>query len=161
ASHAALTSVGGMVVAATAVITIYGASHLNNNHDTVDVGSPVNRAPVASVLPTGGTKVHHRSPQSNPHTTNKRGVPVTPGASTAPPAAPPPTVASPAQPPGSNGPSPQPSPGSIAPSSQPTDPNTGPTDPTTGPTDPTTGPTDPTTSPTTPPGPITFSSTPP
>src|SRR4051794_9333852 len=40
ASHAAMTAVGGMVVTATAVLSVYGAAHLGGSHNAADVGSP-------------------------------------------------------------------------------------------------------------------------
>src|SRR3954453_4482127 len=40
AGHAAATAVGGMLVAATAAMTIYGAAHLGGAHDAADLGSP-------------------------------------------------------------------------------------------------------------------------
>src|SRR3954452_20350312 len=55
ASHAAVTAVGVMVVTASAVLTIYGATQLNN-HAPADLGSPSaqDSLPVASGQPTNG-----------------------------------------------------------------------------------------------------------
>ena len=51
-SHASLTAVGGMVVTATAVLSVYGVTHFNNR-PAADLGSPpvAGGAAVASTLP--------------------------------------------------------------------------------------------------------------
>src|SRR3954453_23352430 len=68
ASHAAMTAVGGMVVTASAVLTIYGASHLNG-HGEVDLGSPpgTNHAPVASSPPTTSPDLSNPNRSSKGH----------------------------------------------------------------------------------------------
>jgi RNA polymerase sigma factor (sigma-70 family) len=133
ASHASLTAVGGMVVTATAVLSIYGATQLNG-HGATDLGSPpgLGRGP-ASALPTSGgdgnPKPHHNR-GGNPGPSDVRGGTQTPGGST-PPATTPPVSDD------STAPVVNPSDPSSDPTSEPTDPSTGPTDPTTGPTEPT------------------------
>ena len=142
-SHASLTAVGGMVVTATAVISIYGVTHFNN-HPAADLGSPPlgGAAAVASTLPTTGP-----SRSAQPRTAD-RGRHGTPGVD---------KVADRSLPSRSTAPvtSPTLSDESTAPVIVPTTPTTSqPTDPV-GPTDPTTGPTDPTGVP------ISFTSSPP
>jgi RNA polymerase sigma factor (sigma-70 family) len=143
ASHASLTAVGGMVVTAAAVLSIYGASQLNG-HGAADLGSPpqANRGPVATALPTsssdGNPNAHHTS-GGNPSPSDNRGVTQRPGDTTTPLTTPPVSDDSTAP--------------VVNPGTPSSDPTSGPTDPTTGPTDPTTGPTDPSQ--------ITFLSTPP
>jgi RNA polymerase sigma factor (sigma-70 family) len=142
ASHASLTAVGGMVVTATAVLSIYGASHLNG-HGAAELGSPQpHNRPVATALPTGGsdktTDPNHRSGR-NPGPSDNRGGTPTLGGTTTPVTTPPVSDDSTAP--------------VVNPSSPSSEPTSGPTDPSTGPTDPTTGPTNPTQ--------VTFNSTPP
>jgi RNA polymerase sigma factor (sigma-70 family) len=55
AAHASVTAVGGMVVAASAALTVYGAAHLGGGHGT-DLGSAgqLDRPPVTSIQPSDG-----------------------------------------------------------------------------------------------------------
>jgi len=144
ASHASLTAVGGMLVTATAVFSIYGVTHFNG-HSTADLGSPpaLNRPPAASTLPPTGND--SRGPGSS-----DRGHSLAPGQTSTDPSVPGPSTApaaptSPTSAPVTND--------STAPVVTPSDPTSSPT---TGPTDPTTGPTDPGGN-----DQITFTSTPP
>jgi RNA polymerase sigma factor (sigma-70 family) len=122
-AHLGLTVVGGLVVAATAVAAVYGASQLRG-HDANNVGSPptLHHGTSGPDTRTGTDGRQGGNPQKAPTAGQSPNVvlsslPTTP----------------------STGPSTDPS----------TDPSTGPTqpttDPTTTPTDPTTTPTDPTT----------------
>jgi len=140
-SHASVTAIGGIIVTATAVLSIYGATHFHSQ-DAADVGSPpvLSPTPAASGLPTNGGdgKQGHHDARSRAPDAGKTTVP-------------PPTSEAPSV-----------TPTSAPPSTGPTDTTTGPTEQSTGPTGPTTGPTDPTTGPTDPGGDqITFTSTPP
>ena len=74
AGHAAATAVGGMLVAATAAMTIYGAAHLGGAHEAADLGSPpgLTHAPSSTVQPsTGG---HHGRNDSQQHGRNDSSV---------------------------------------------------------------------------------------
>ncbi|HEX3298064.1 MAG TPA: sigma-70 family RNA polymerase sigma factor [Nocardioides sp.] len=140
-SHASVTAIGGIIVTATAVLSIYGATHFHSQ-DAADVGSPpvLSPTPAASGLPTNGGdgKQGHHDARSRAPDAGKTTVP-------------PPTSEAPSV-----------TPTSAPPSTGPTDTTTGPTEQSTGPTGPTTGPTDPTTGPTDPGADqITFTSTPP
>src|SRR5215212_2044053 len=68
ASHAAMTAVGGMVVTASAVLTIYGASQLPD-HGHTQLGSPPapTHAPVASSPPTTGGNLSTSRPGPGAH----------------------------------------------------------------------------------------------
>jgi RNA polymerase sigma factor (sigma-70 family) len=133
ASHAAMTAVGGMVVTASAVLTIYGASQLPD-HGQAKLGSPpaASHAPVAPSLPTTGGELSTSGPGpgDHPSRTARRGVvPPAPSPSATPTATPSvsdQTEAAIVSP--------------TAPSSQPTGPSAGTTEPA---------------------GPLTFDSTPP
>src|SRR5215212_715606 len=135
ASHASMTAVGGMVVTASAVLTIYGASQLNGHGET-DLGSPrgPNHGPIASSLPTTPDVPNpNRSSGGRPSPTSDRGVgPRVPSPSKAPSARTPVSDASTA-----------PVVSTTAPPSQPTNPSPSPTGPTESP------------------APLTFDSTPP
>jgi hypothetical protein len=128
-----VTAVGGMVVAATAVMTIYGAAHLGGGHNAA-LGSPppLNRGPISSVQPSDGGNQNGDGPNHGRNDGPGRDPSTTPASPTesAPPSSLPPVTDESTAP-------------SVNPSTGTTDPTTGPTDPTTGPTDPTTGPTDP------------------
>jgi RNA polymerase sigma factor (sigma-70 family) len=143
-SHASVTAIGGILVTATAVLSIYGATHFHSK-DAADLGSPqgLNQPPAASTLPTNGG-----DGKSGQHNGQSRG----PDAAKT--TLPPPTSQAPSV-----------TPTSTPPSTEPTDTTSSPSEPTTGPTSPTTGPTSPTTGPTGPTDPggdqITFTSTPP
>ena len=140
-SHASVTAVGGLLVTATAVLSIYGATHFHSK-DAADLGSPqgLNQPPAASTLPTNGG-----DGKSGQHNGQSRG----PDAAKT--TLPPPTSQAPSV-----------TPTSTPPSTEPTDTTSSPTEPTTEPTSPTTGPTTGPTGPTDPGGDqITFTSTPP
>ncbi|HEX3931853.1 MAG TPA: sigma-70 family RNA polymerase sigma factor [Nocardioides sp.] len=162
AAHASLTAIGGMLVTATAVASIYGAAHLHTR-DAADLGSPP--APHHGTAATGGPGQggHHqgnRGPggsskgpgsgdSSAPTGGPTSGVPGSTDSSSAPDEA----TSAPTEPGGT----------SDGPSDGGTD-STGPSGGTSGgPTDPTSGPTDPTSGPTGPSGggSVAFTSTPP
>jgi RNA polymerase sigma factor (sigma-70 family) len=160
ASHASVTAVAGMAVTATAVFSIYGATHFNG-HPAADLGSPpaLGGPAVASTLPAGGDD-QHRSPSTRardrgPSTdvTTRTAPALQPTVPSTAPSTAPTSPAGPTTAPTTTGPS-------DPTSSAPTDPtSSGPTDPTSSPTDPTSSPTDPTTTPTAPvTTPITFAS---
>jgi RNA polymerase sigma factor (sigma-70 family) len=165
AAHASLTAIGGLVVTATAVFSIYGASHLHG-HNAADLGTPqtLDRPAATSTLPGSGNEGGQNGSQGTPQNGQNRGQshgpnaddssrPSTPTQSTGPGATPTsndsaPPVGGPSNPTSSE-PS-QPS------SSQPSSPTS--SAPTTHPTN---GPTNPPTNPPSHPKPITFNSTPP
>jgi RNA polymerase sigma factor (sigma-70 family) len=121
AAHASVTAVGGMVVAATAVLSIYGASHLGGSHNAADLGSPpLNPTPSLSVQPSDGGQHDGHGPKGSHDGRN--------GPGRSPSFTPSSTPSAPASsvPPATDE--------STAPTVNPTDPSTGPTDPTTGPT---------------------------
>jgi RNA polymerase sigma factor (sigma-70 family) len=124
-SHASVTAVAGMVVTATAVFSIYGATHFNG-HPAADLGSPPSASgpAVASSLPTTGHDDHRdqRGPQarkSNAPVVNIAADPSAATQSTAPPTTP--AVSDQSTPPVVDPSSPT--------SSQPTDPTTAPPEP--------------------------------
>ena len=153
AAHAGLTIIGGFAVAATAVLAVYGANHLQG-HGAADVGSGA-----LSGVPSASSG---QSPDGNaPGSTSSRGTDGTgqPGDTSSSQGAT--DTASPGAD-ASLTPSTDPTSGSTDTTTSSTDPTTNQTDPTTNPTDPTTSPTDPTTAPTDPgDDPITFTSVPP
>ena len=125
AAHAPMTAVGGMVVAASAVLSIYGATHLGGGHDGgATLGSPqLNRAPVSSIQPSdpgAGNGQHDR--HGSHHGRNDEG----PGRNASLPPSTPPSSTPPSTPPVTNE-------STAPPVNPPTDPTTLPTDPTTGP----------------------------
>ncbi|HET7070782.1 MAG TPA: sigma-70 family RNA polymerase sigma factor [Nocardioides sp.] len=165
AAHASLTAIGGMVVTATAVFSIYGASHLHG-HDAADLGTPqtLDRPAATSTLPGSGNEGGQNGSQGTPQHGQNRGQshgpnaddssrPSTPTQSTGPGATP---TSNDSAPP-AEGPSSSTSSEPASPSSsQPSSPTS--SAPTTHPTNnPTNGPTNPPTQP----KPITFDSTPP
>ena len=123
ATHASLTAVGGMVVAATAVLSIYGASQLGGGHNAADLGSPpVNRPPLSSVQPSDGGNPDGQ----NGHKTQGPGQNESPGPNASP------TSSTPTQPDQSTTPVTD---DSSAPPVEPSGPSTEPSGPTTSPID--------------------------
>jgi len=142
ATHASLTAVAGVAVTATALLAVYGASHLGGNH-AADAGSP----PALGLGPTTG--IGTQGPGGHTGQTpsvgrNASALPTT-GSDVAPTVSP------------TAGPASLPTDSSSSPTDQPTDQTTGPTDPGSSPTAPDSTPTDPTTGPTDP-GSVTFTS---
>jgi RNA polymerase sigma factor (sigma-70 family) len=127
AAHTSVAAVGGMVVAATAVLSVYGATHLGG-HGADTQGSPpaLGRGPVASIGPSSGGDQNGQNGHHNRNGNHDRSQSPDRNPSLRPsdtPFSSPPTT-----------------PASTPPSTDGTD---GPTDQTSGPTDPTSGPTDP------------------
>ncbi|MGC4111083.1 MAG: sigma-70 family RNA polymerase sigma factor [Nocardioides sp.] len=152
AAHASITAIGGMLVTATAVVSVYGATHLHSR-DAADLGSPPHHA--TATAGTGGQNGHTGGSDPN-------GTSTLPGSgdSTLPSGGP--SSGLPTSADSSSVPDEQTSAPTDVPSTDPTDGGTDSTGPTDGPTDPTSGPTDPTSGPTDPGGgSVAFTSTPP
>ncbi|HEY3529979.1 MAG TPA: sigma-70 family RNA polymerase sigma factor [Nocardioides sp.] len=130
AAHASLTAIGGMVVTATAVFSIYGATQLHG-HSTAELGSPPTLShPAASTLPATGGDRGGRNQGHQGHQSGRSQTPtVGPAVGTA---GPTPSASPTSTPTPSAGPS---VPADPTSSSSPTDPSSSqPSDPSTGPT---------------------------
>jgi RNA polymerase sigma factor (sigma-70 family) len=131
ATHASLTAVGGVAATATALLAVYGATHLGGNH-AVDAGTPPTLAQPGSSTATDPQSPSGRPTSHRAHAGQTPSVALRNAGPTALPTAGPTSSTTTAAAPSSQPVEPQ----SSATTDQPSDPATTPSDPTSTPIDP-------------------------